>query len=480
MKLKIALCVLVLAGALAVPALAETQNIRVSGEIDAYWFLRNDYDLSKGNDVSIISPGATAGVAGEDSADWANYQMSITKVNIDADLTDNVSTHVTVANERDWNANVVEGTTARAGNTDGTTNNDEYDLILTTGYAQMKEIFYAPLTLSIGRQPLWFGRGFIIGNNSVSWDVHGAIVANEYSANTNFDAVRATLDFNPWTIDFVWSNIDANSVNTTRHGDDITLYGANVNYKFSSYNAVAEGYVFIKEDFGTAGTGAETTHQLDNNVYTVGGRAQFDPISAVTLGLEGAWQGGQYETATLGRTGREAWALDAFGEYRFESNWSPKARVEYVYYSGDESPNDNADEFGGWNLMYRGKFYTAIRDFQEVVYGTARANDQGASTNQHMIQLYGSLEPMADLMLEGSYSHFWSAENNQSPAAVTGTFLSDDIGDEVDLVLTYDYTEDVSFGLLAGWFFPGDLYKNDSATSSSTATDLVSSVKVTF
>ena len=44
------------------------------------------------------------------------------------------------------------------------------ELELDLAYVQMKEIFYSPLTLTLGRQDLWFGRGFIIGNNNRAWD----------------------------------------------------------------------------------------------------------------------------------------------------------------------------------------------------------------------------------------------------------------------------------------------------------------------
>jgi len=56
------------------------------------------------------------------------------------------------------------------------------------------------------------------------------------------------------------------------------------------------------------------------------------------------------------------------------------------------------------------------------------------------------------------------------------------IGQEVDLELTWDYTEDVSFGLLAAWFFPGTgsggVYANSE--SNNTATDVVGTMKLSF
>ena len=57
MKLGKALFVLALAVLIAAPAYAETQNVKVSGSIDAYWFYRGDYDLRDNNDVGVVPAG---------------------------------------------------------------------------------------------------------------------------------------------------------------------------------------------------------------------------------------------------------------------------------------------------------------------------------------------------------------------------------------------------------------------------------------
>ena len=210
-----ALFVLALAIAIAVPAYAETQNVKVSGSIDAYAFYRGDYDLLSGNDQSVVpaggaTRGATANANQQSNSD--SFFRTNTQVEVSADLTDNVSTVVNVVNQRDWNANdLVTGTTAAA--TTANTSVSEFDIELDLAYVKMKEIFYSPLTLTVGRQDMWFGRGFIIGNNVRAWDQQGVVEANEYAVTTAFDAVRATLDFNPWTIDLVYSKIAEGSHN---------------------------------------------------------------------------------------------------------------------------------------------------------------------------------------------------------------------------------------------------------------------------
>ncbi len=480
MKSLKALFVLALAVAFAVPAYAETQNVKVSGSIDAYWFNRHNYDLKSSNEIGVLPVGGT-GYAAVDPADTkyrantADFFRSNTQIEVAADLTDNVSTVINLVNQRDWNASDLDAARVASGVGNTTLNTGEFDIVLDLAYVQMKEIFYSPLTLAIGRQDLWFGRGFIIGNNNTVWDVKGTVLANEYSVTTAFDAVRATLDFNPWTIDLVYSKIFENAHNAE---DDRDLYIANVNYKFAEYNAVAEGYYVGEIDRGTLST-STTTSVGSNDTHTIGGRVQFDPISQITLGGELAYQFGNYRGAvTNADRDRSAWATDIFGTYRWDYTWKPEITVEYVLFSGEEDLSATTAEYGAWNLLYRGHFWTAYADFRELVYGTADTVDQPGSTNVQFIQVKGALKPLEDLMLEASFTYLWNDANVHNTSGVqTSSTRSKEIGYEIDLQATYDYTEDVTFGLLTGWFVPGDFYINGE---DKVATDVVGSVKVSF
>ncbi|HTL70217.1 MAG TPA: alginate export family protein [Candidatus Eisenbacteria bacterium] len=471
MKSLKALFVLAIGLALAVPAFAETQNVKVSGSIDAYAFYRDNYDLNGGDDRGTVPPtGAAASGTNAHKSDADEYWMGITQVEVSADLTDNVSTVVNLINQRDWNASAHSS----AGSTTNST--QEFDITLDLAYVQMKEIFYSPLTLTVGRQDIWFGRGFIVGNNNRAWDPQGALEANEYSVTTAFDAIRATLDFNPWTIDAIYSKIDEGSHDPE---DDLDLFGVNINYKFAEYNAVAEAYWFTEDDRNTIATvnAATTGDTRMNDTHTIGGRVQFDPISQITLGAEVAYQFGNYRAVTSTANperDRSAWAFDLFGTYRWDYTWKPELTLEWVSFGGEaDTTAASTSDYGAWNGLYRGRFYTAYGDFREFVYGTTDAADQSATTNQDLLQLKGAIKPMEDLLLESSFTWFWTPESVTS----AGSTRNDDLGWEVDFQATYDYTEDVSFGLLMAWFVPGDFYQSPA---DDTATDIVSSVKVTF
>jgi hypothetical protein len=246
---------------MAVPAFAEVQNIKVSGDITLRDFNRSGWDT---------------GVGGSQRGS-EDFQMLQTTVNVDADLTDNVSACVGLAAEMLWGQSIWD-------NFAGTQN---ADVGIYKAYITLKEFFYAPLTITLGRQPLWFGKGFIVGSNRLGWDPQLNLSANpngsigrgrEYSVYDNFDAIRATLDFSPWTVDVIYSKMSEINTNIS---DDIILYGANVGYKFAEYNGEAEAYYFGEEDSDMTAWLVNTREPV--TAHTFGIRGSFDPIANVTL-----------------------------------------------------------------------------------------------------------------------------------------------------------------------------------------------------
>ncbi|MBD3426266.1 MAG: hypothetical protein GF409_03425 [Candidatus Omnitrophica bacterium] len=484
MKLLKVLCVVALVFAVSTVAYAETQSVKVSGDITERAFARNNFDLDK-SDAAVDGTGT-------ESNDWATFLLSTVEVQVDADLTDNVSGVIRLVNQRVWGD---ENYTAAAAGELGTTGapisdtvvargavapgDDAYSVLVDLAYIELKEFLYSPLTLRIGRQDLWFGKGFIIGNSLQ--DPSGSIWPQEYTAITSFDAIRATLDYDPWTIDAVYAKINENA---RRSDDDTNLFGVNVGYIFDAYNAEMEGYWWWKQDRNpdSAATGVAITTRngnASNDVHTFGARGSFDPIEDWTVALEVAAQAGDFLGVNFQNDGRNrsAWAIDAMVECRYWQDdfaWRPVAAIEYIYYSGEEDMGNRSrgvnGTYHGWDVMYRGKFDTAIREFQNVFYRTTQASSP-SFTNQHQLLFSGSVEPTDSLTMTAKWGIFWLAEDwsetNSDKLA----------GNELDLNLTWDYTEDVSFGLLAAWFFPGDHFQDGMED---TATDLVGTVKLSF
>ena len=444
---------------IALPAFAEVQNVKVSGDITAYGIFRDEYDLNE--------------TSGNTTTDNAAFYASIARVRIDADLTDNVQTTIRLLNERPWEG---EGDV-------------ENDIDLDLAYLTLKEFFYSPLTLTIGRQNLKFGTGLVVGDPDTNAQVAAGglnnTIAEDLSARKAFDAIRATLDYAPWTIDLIVAKIS--EVDTTGLGvgsEDEDLLGVNVAYKFGQYNAEAEGYLFVKDSDteGTSPSASAVPLTQAGDIYTVGLRGGLEPIKGLNLSGEVAYQFGDAYKAPAGGTSRDqkAWALDLDGSYTWDIQYAPSIGLGYSYRSGEEP--GNTGDYEAWNPMYEDQTQGIIADY--ILAGV----NGGVNSNANIIKVYGSIKPIKDITLAAKYYNYRLDEKLVSSGTATRAYSAypsreytmrdkKDLGDEIDLIATYNYTEDVQIGLSAGWFRPGDAFDN---TNDDTATSIIGSVKVVF
>ena len=445
---------------IACAAYAEVQNVKVSGDLTVYGVMR-ETAIKNDNQQAIYS------------VDKSQFLASITRVRIDADLTDNVMTTVRLLNERYWGHEVADSSGA----------DTDTDISLDLALVTMKEFLYSPLTLTIGRQELHFGNDMIVGdpdtNNQVS--TASAFTSTDdadLSARKAFDAIRATLNYDPLVVDVVMAKVQENGKKTD---DDVTLYGINANYALSKTTTL-EGYWFAKHEarknFELPGGGAATTETGKvRRTDTIGGRVVTKPADKITYQLEAAYQFGKYNDAAVtdDSNRRRAWALETAVAYDFKGRrFNPTAMLSYAYFSGDSSDHVNTanKDYRGWDPMFENQKSGDI------------ANAQFDQTNVHIIGVAGTMKPVEDVTLKGEYFSYWWAK-----AFKDGTTSTTRRGDpfkmthkrfaaqEIDLTATYDYTEDVQFGLLTGVLIPGTAFDNDYRN---TATEVIGSMKVTF
>ena len=428
-----------LVGLLSLPANAEVQNVEVSGDITVRGIYRTNYDLTKEN--------LDATTAKDDKS----FYMSTVRVRLDADLTDNVAATIRFINERDWDAD--------------TASSDDIDLDL--AYITLKEVNYWPVTLTLGRQELRYGNLLIIGDGDVNSNVVGGITAKDLSSRKAFDAIKAVFDLSPLTLDIFTAKIDEDtSAGTT---SDTDLYGINARYQFAEYDAVGEAYYFCKKTGGTD----------HSRVDTVGVRTNITPIENLTLNAEYAHQFGEYD----GSRNRSANAVQLGVDYDMpDYQYSPSIGLWYTYLSGQQTdPNGtlgykNTGTYEGWDAMYGDQVPG------EIMYALGFA-----ATNVHIINAKASAKPTDKLTASLNYYHFNAAEKYYAAnwIATGADFTSrtyalendSDLGDEFDLKLTYDYTEDVQFGLLVAYFIPGTAFAD---SNDDTAKEVIGSVSVVF
>jgi hypothetical protein len=450
--------------ALATPGYAEVQNVRVGGDVTVRGFHRANMDLNDGDDNGT-----------QDSKDF--YFMTTTGLNVGADLTENVAAFVRIANERDWNDH-----TAAPGNTEAGS-----DLDISQAYITLKELFYSPVTLRVGTQPIVWGRGFVLGSNllpsiaGAATDRNTAITSNEFTDFTAFDAVRASADLSnlagaglPLNLDYVYIKMDEN---VPGQPDDVNLQGFNLGAQFEDMGAELETYYLNKRDKGALLAAA--TNNNDGSVSTLGLRGSVKPVDGAYIFGEIAYQFGKTATDSDGvrasGESHQAFAFDLGAEYTLgDVAMTPKVGAEWIFRSG----KDHDGAVGGFDPTAPGYFTTAIRQFHTGAntgfYPTAQPGDTAGVTNQHEVGFYGSLKPLEDLTASSRLSLFFL---DVGAIPVAGAKRESYAGVEVDTQLLYNYTEDVQFGVLYGVFQPGNVYRSPN---DSTAQEIVTTVGVKF
>ena len=90
---------------LASPAFAAIQNVKVSGDITTSFVDRNNFDLGQTEDTLFVAVDGDTDLNGTPvGLKNQNVFITQTRLRVDADLSDNVSTTVGLINERAWNA----------------------------------------------------------------------------------------------------------------------------------------------------------------------------------------------------------------------------------------------------------------------------------------------------------------------------------------------------------------------------------------
>ncbi len=457
MNKRIALALLMVA-VMAVPAFASVQNVKVGGDIDSTWLMRNNFDLGRN-------------IIGDRNQ---NIFLTQTRLRVDADLTDNVGAHIGLINEHVWNESDSTNT----------------DIDVNVAKVSLKEVFGSPASVYIGRQnDVRYGNGLVFDatgtNNTAPSDTNLSSVANDLTKQTALDGVRLVLDYNPLTVDLVFFKVDANTLTGAPDDhDDVDLYGTNINYAFNDEMAsVAEAYFFAKVDKSPQSLNVPGANKSDT-VYVPGLRASTNPIKGLNVQGEAAWQRGNRVLTTASAAqnfNREAFAAQAIVNYQVPleatQDWNPVLTGVYTHVSGDNNPSltqDNAqprsrERFTGWDPMFEnqggGTVYNTLFDL----------------TNANIYTASASVTPIEDLTAKVTWTGIWLDKDIRATTFSirqpdSGTLLTvannrdeKGLGYEIDAEFIYDYTEDVQVGLNLGWFNPGDVFTSANDDSASQA-----------
>lgn len=445
---------------ISVPAFASVQNIKVGGDIDSTYLFRKNFDL--GNNV----------LGGDE---YQSLFITQTRLRVDSDLTDNVSATIALINERVWTRTQDSAST---------------DIDLNLAYVTLREMLYSPLTIIIGRQDFRYGNSLIIDsmgqNNVAAVDSGLQLVAGDLSKQTAFDAIRAILDYNPLKVELAFVELEPSHTTLTLGEDDVKLYGINASYEFGDEKkSMAEAYVWKKVDE----TNADNLNEKADIIVVKGLRGSTNLTERINLQAEYAMQTGSKRLAARENRKRRAHAFELMANVALPvlEEYTPMLSYVFLKTTGDKRTSSEttfAGDYTGWDPMY------------ENQSGGTIYNTLFPLTNCIIQSLALSGDPIEDLNAELKLTSLWLErdyhENNalgllqpdNDPIAAgslqTKTRDAYHLGKELDLKLTYDYTEDVQIGMNMGWFFPGSVFKIVDSENENTAKQLLVNCLVKF
>ena len=460
-------CVVVTCVALPRVALAELEAMEVHGQV------RIRGNLAPGFAAEDVPGGMTFGFNEAGSND--DFYNMLAEVNFTAKMSNDVTGFVALRSYDIWGIDAADDSSAAnddafAGLNSVQTTADFTSTLAGAGndtvglyqaYIQLNNVGGYPVQVRIGRQEIVLGRDFILGNNDAGVNYSGIAYDGftfVYNNGETFFVGAGTAKVVDTRNAEQDGDIDLNCVFGTYYGHEaysIDAYWIGVDNGFGS-GAVPGVLLGDESEFiHTVGTRVYGTALEDQLTYNVEVAHQFGQVNAVRPGMPPVFIGlGPAANRSLDV---DAWVVNAQVGYTFaDVQYTPEAHFEYAHFSGDSDITD--DEYEQFSRLGSDVHYGKINlggDLDEQM------------TNVNIFRLGGSIQPTEKLTLYGDVLWF-ILDEDQAPFGapisdggghVIGRRLNDsedDLGTEVDLWATFQYSEDLL--LSAGWshFFVGD------------------------
>ncbi|GMW03754.1 MAG: hypothetical protein AMXMBFR84_48880 [Candidatus Hydrogenedentota bacterium] len=501
MRKPLLFAVIAAAALVAVPAMAELQNLTIGGDIRIranYYFNYSPKPTVAGGvatastiiwpnfflprrPIGAFSPiGAIAPFGAitstllfdDDQSNDFNMIEQRTRLNFKADFTNDVSAFIELDSYDIWgedfrSQNWVTGFDNRA-----VSNND---VEVYQAYIEANEMFGYPLRLRIGRQEMALGSEWLIGTNDTAALFQGL----------SFDAIRLSYATDVFSVDAFMAKL-ADTTPLEQDGD-VDLYGVYASYLGLEDIVIDAYWLYVRDarrlndtNFIAPLEAVEDLLGLDNydatNLHTVGLRGA-GTIGNFDFEAEVAYQFGEvdqvgfmFKPFLYGDDGAEtnAWGGNLELGYTFDIAWQPRVYLGGAYFDGEDnrditflewlSPFTSPQASVSFNRLFSNWEYSEFIENTEL-------------SNVAIIRGGVSAMPTESIELLLAVTYFWALEEFDSPAyfSVGGfkvpvapalSFLTqqsdDELGLEVGLYATYHYSEDLSFSVGYAHFFTED------------------------
>ena len=299
-------------------------------------------------------------------------------------------------------------------------NNSRVEIDL--AYLKLNDIFGWPVEITLGKQELLYGEGFLTGDRDVFRD----FIEDDPE---NFTAVKVRFSRDQFWLDGFYSRIYEPGDSLPDYIGNHDFAGLVGHYEFTPENVI-EPYFFLNDD---------KSQKLHNEpekvkVWVIGGRATGEIFENLFLKGEVCYEWGDF--VQRAKRDYKAWGGYLGGEYRFPSEYSPSLALTLINFSGEEYPDSG--DYNAFHPLFRSERFGEL-------------HTKYTEENKMIVRTTFRCEPTDKLEFLFEWFNYQAIEK---PLDRDGKHD----GDEIDLRLDYTFNECLSFGLFAGWFIPGDYF----------------------
>ncbi len=322
---------------------------------------------------------------------------------------------------------------------------------------KLNNIFDWPFELTVGKQELRYGEGFLTGDRDVFRDF-------TEDDPENFTAVKLRFLADRFWLDGFYSRIYQPDASLPDYIGEHDFAGVVAHYEFASLEAGPEDdngaeRTFLSDDFpeDTFLAGRDSKYVIEpylffNNdlsrklhnhpnkikVWIVGGRAAGEILENFRLKGEICYEWGDFRNYSFPLPKRDyrSWGGYLGGEYCFPYRYSPSLALTLINFTGEEYPDSG--DYNAFHPLFRserfGELHTKYTEDNKRIFRTT-FRCQPADKFNFLLEWFDYQAIEKPLDREGKHD-----------------------GDEIDLRLDYQFNEHLSFALFTGWFIPGDYF----------------------
>jgi hypothetical protein len=481
------------------PALAELQNVQVGGEVRVrYNYYSNLYTAPGNAEIRwpalngvnwlnarpigtgspFNAPGITSIFSWDDEDNDASYTEMRTRLNVRADFTDEVNAYIELDSYdiwgEDFRSDWITGLDGRSTSpVAGGVVDDEVNIY--QAYIEANEMGGTPFSLRIGRQELAFGSQWLVGVKDNAQDFFGL----------SFDAVRLTYATDLFSVDAWAAMLD--EAGTSEQDGDVTFYGVYGSYTGIEDMTIDAYYMLVRDPRSINDTNYVWFVEWLENVLDVD---DYDVTNIHTIGLRGAGTFGAfdyeaeaaYQWGDAGQVGRlftpfiygdddadyDTWGANVEVGYTFDMNYQPRVFLGYAYLGGEDnrdiswwewiSPFDQPEASVSFNRLFSNWEYTEF--FADNDMSNAHIFRGGISGNASESLELAAVVTYMMAAEEFDSPVYWDLGGFRIPLIPTRSYITTEndkeLGWELGLYATYNYSEDLEFSAGYAHLFTDD------------------------